>query len=379
LKLDDEQRLLVETVRRLGRDKLLPRALEVANTHEYPWDYWEALKKADLLGIYYPAEWGGGDCGLTTLALVVEELARVSNTAASMVIGQVFGGIPLIELGTDSQKSAYLSRLAAGETLVAMAMTEPGAGSDAAGIESRAVHVGDHYVINGEKCFISNANLAEVVLVYAKTEPSLGAKGISGFLIARDTPGFTITRIEDKMGANAIPTCALSFKDCRIPESQRLGPENAGFTIAMRAFGKVRPVIGARAVGLAQGAFEAVIVHARERRTFGKALGGHQAIAFMIADMATRIEAARNLVYRACEAVESGDPDYERYCAMAKLFATDMAMSVTTDAVQIFGGYGYMRDFPVEHRMREAKVGQIVEGANQIQRLVIARSILGRL
>jgi alkylation response protein AidB-like acyl-CoA dehydrogenase len=181
------------------------------------------------------------------------------------------------------------------------------------------------------------------------------------------------------MGATALPTCALAFRDLRIPAGNRLGPENEGFGIAMRAFGKVRPIIGARAVGLAQGALDATVAHARERKTFGKPLGGHQSIAFLIADMSTEIEAARNLVYRACEAVEAEEPDYERYCAMAKLFATDVAMRVTTDCVQIFGGYGYMKDYPVEHRMREAKVGQIVEGANQIQRIVISRSILGRL
>jgi alkylation response protein AidB-like acyl-CoA dehydrogenase len=379
MRLNEDQKLLLDEVRRLGRERIAPRALEVANTHDYPWHYWEALKSLDLLGIYYPEEWGGGGAGLTTLALVVEQLAYFSNTASSMAIGQVFAGIPLIELGTQEQKEKYLRRLAGGEVLTAMAMTEPSGGSDAAAIESRAVRDGDDYILNGEKCFCSNANIAEVVLVYAKTDPAKGAKGITGFLVDRGTPGFEITRLEDKMGATALPTCALAFRDLRIPAGNRLGPENEGFGIAMRAFGKVRPIIGARAVGLAQGALDATVAHARERKTFGKPLGGHQSIAFLIADMSTEIEAARNLVYRACEAVEAEEPDYERYCAMAKLFATDVAMRVTTDCVQIFGGYGYMKDYPVEHRMREAKVGQIVEGANQIQRIVISRSILGRL
>jgi alkylation response protein AidB-like acyl-CoA dehydrogenase len=379
VRLTEEQQLLVETVKRVGREQIAPRALEVANSHEYPWDWWKTLQKSELLGIYYPTEWGGGGCDLTTLALVVENLAWFSNTAASMVVGLVFGGIPLIELGNPEQQARYLPRLAAGDILTAMAMSEPSGGSDAAAIQSRAIRHGDHYVVNGEKCFCSNANLAEVIIVYAKTDPERGARGITGFLLGPQTPGFEVTRLEDKMGATALPTCALAFRDVRIPVEDRLGPENEGFRIAMHAFGKVRPIIGARAVGLAQGALDAAVSYARERKTFGKPLGGHQAIAFLIADLATEIEAARNLVYRACEAVESEDPDYERYCAMAKLFATDIAMRVTTECVQIFGGYGYMKDYPVEHRMREAKAGQIVEGTNQIQRLVISRSILGRL
>ncbi len=379
MRLSDEQRLLVETVKRVGREQIAPRALEVANSHDFPWDWWKALQKSELLGIYYPTEWGGGGCDLTTLALAVEALAYYSNTAASMLVGLVFGGIPLIELGTPEQQDRYLARLASGQILTAMAMSEPSGGSDAAAIESRAVREGEHYVLNGEKCFCSNANIAEVIIVYAKTDPSRGARGITGFLVGPDTPGFEVTRLEDKMGATALPTCALSLRDVRVPVTDRLGPENDGFSIAMRAFGKVRPIIGARAVGLAQGALDAAVQHSQERRTFGRPLGGHQAIAFLIADLATEIEAARNLVYRACEAVEAQDPDYERYCAMAKMFATDVAMRVTTECVQIFGGYGYMKDYPVEHRMREAKVGQIVEGTNQIQRLVISRSILGRL
>jgi len=375
---DEERETFAAAARKLAEDKVGPRALEIANTHDYPEDLFELLRETGYFGLWIDQRWGGLGLDLWTVCRVVEELATVSNTLASIVIGQLQGTLPILITGSDEIRERYVPDLVAGNIRPAMALTEPDAGSDVAGIKALAVREGDEYVINGRKAFITGASLADVITVYTKLEPGRSTSTIQGFVIPNGTPGMTVGRTEEKMGSTALPTSELILEDCRVPAELALGAPGEGFRSAMKVLEHVRPLIAARAVGLARGALDAAVEYLCEREAFGEPLASLQGLQFKVADMAMGIEAARGLVERACRALDADDPAASRYCAMAKCFATDTAMSVTTEAVQLFGGYGVMRDYPVEHRMREAKVSQIVDGTNEIQRLVIARSVLGR-
>ena len=370
---------LLATIRRLARERIAPIALELANTHEWPEQLFELLRGQGYFGLYYPSEYGGIGLSLRAFSEVIEELAAVSNTAASMVLGQHQAGLSIMAAGTAQQRARWLPALAAGEIKGAMALTEPSAGSDVAGIRTVARQVDGGYVLNGRKCFITLASVADVITIYAKREPGRSTSTIQGFVVPRPSPGLVVGRAEDKMASGALPSCEVILEDCFVPEDAVLGNPGSGFRIAMNVFERARPIIGARAVGLARGAMEAAVDYVKNREAFGRPLSEQQGIQFMVADMATQIEAARALVHRACRAVDEDDPLTPRYCAMAKYFATDVAVSVTADAVQLFGGYGYMRDYPVEHRYREANLGQIVEGTNQIQRMVVGRSVFGQV
>ncbi len=352
---------LIAATRRLARERLAPMALELANAHEWPEHLFELLREHGYFGLYYPSQYGGLGLSLRAFSEIIEELAVVSNTAASVVVGQHQAGLAIMAAGSAEQRARWLPALAAGEIKGAMALTEPNAGSDVAGIRTVARQVEGGYVLNGRKCFITLANVADVITVYAKREPGRSTSTIQGFIVPRGTPGLVV------------------LEDCFISEESVLGSPGSGFRVAMSVFERARPIIGARAVGLARGAMEAAVDYVKNREAFGRPLSDQQGIQFMVADMATQIEAARALVHRACHAVDDDDPLAPRYCAMAKYFATDVSVAVTADAVQLFGGYGYMRDYPVEHRFREAKLGQIVEGTNQIQRLVVGRSVFGQV
>lgn len=372
--VDAEQ--IVAHARALAREKVADRALELANTHDYPHDLFDLFREAGMFALYPDPQWGGLGLPLTTVCAVVEELAQVSATAASMVIGQLQGSLPILAAANDVVRRRYLPGLVEGSLKPAMALTEPSAGSDVAAITTLAQRDGDEFVLNGRKSFITMASLADVIVIYAKLERGRSTDTIQGFAVPRDTPGLVLGRVEDKMATPALPTSELLLEDCRVSGHTQLGEPGTGFRSAMHVLERVRPLIGARAVGLAAGALEVAVDHLRSREAFGGALADLQGLQFMVADMATQIEAARALVARACRAIDTEEPLASRYCAMAKYYATDMAMSVTADAVQLLGGYGCMRDFPVEHRLREAKLGQVVDGTNQVQRLIVARSVL---
>jgi alkylation response protein AidB-like acyl-CoA dehydrogenase len=370
---------LIAATRRFARERLSPMALELANAHEWSEELFELLRGHGYFGLYYPGAYGGLGLSLCAFSEIVEEMAAVSNTAASLVVGQHQAGLAIMAAGSAEQRARWLPALAAGQIKGAMAMTEPNAGSDVAGIRTTARQVGGGYVLNGRKSFITLASVADVITVYAKREPGRSTSTIQGFVVPRDSPGLVVGRAEEKMASGALPSCEVMLEDCFVPEQSVLGSPGSGFRVAMSVFERARPIIGARAVGLARGALEAAIDYVRNREAFGGPLSDQQGIQFMVADMATQLEAARALVRRACQAVDEDDPLAPRYCAMAKYFATDVSVAVTADAVQLFGGYGYMRDYPVEHRFREAKLGQIVEGTNQIQRMIVGRSLFGQV
>jgi alkylation response protein AidB-like acyl-CoA dehydrogenase len=376
--LDAEtRREIIELAKSIARKDIAPRALEIAHSHEYPQEIFEVFRDCGLFALFFPSKWGGLDADLQTCCDVVEAIATVCNTSASLLIAQAFGGLPILVAGNDEQRQEYLPGIASGQLRCAMAMTEPIAGSDPAGIRTLARKTADGYVLNGQKCFITLANIADVITVYAKLEPGRSTSRIQGFLVPGGTQGLRIGRLEEKMGATAIATCEVFLEDCFVPDSAVMGAPGTGFRVAMQVFERVRPIIGARSVGIAQGAFDVAVAHIQERHAFEQPLAAKQGLQFMVAEMATAIEASRGLVRRACEAIDGNDPLAGRYAAMAKLFATDSAMRVTTDAVQLLGGYGFLTDYPTAHRMREAKLGQIVEGTSEIQKVVIARSYLG--
>jgi alkylation response protein AidB-like acyl-CoA dehydrogenase len=376
---DDERAALVDATRKLAQEKIAPRALELANTHDYPVWLFELLRDAGYFGLWIEPRWGGLGIDLLTLARVIEELAVVSNTAASLVIGQLQGTLPIVITGSDEVRARYVPDLVAGRIRPAMALTEPDAGSDVAGIKTLARPDGEDFILSGRKTFITGAALADVITVYAKLEPGRSTRSIQGFLVPTGTPGLSIGRTEEKMASSALPTSEVILDACRVPAELRLGDVGTGFRSAMRVLEHVRPLIAARAVGLARGALEDAVSYVNGRDAFGAPLSQLQGLQFKIADMAIGIEAARGLVERACRALDQGDPDASRFCAMAKAFATDTAMSITIDAVQLLGGYGVMKDYPVEARLREAKISQIVDGTNEVQRIVVARSVIAAL
>lgn len=379
-RLTEEQELLRATVRRLAEERIAPRAAEIDRTAEFPWDVKELLAEHEILAIAYPAEHGGLGGDLLTLCLAIEELSRVCATTGLILAVQALGSLPLQLAGSEEQKARWLPDLAAGRRLVAFAMTEPEAGSDPAAMRMRASRDGDGYRLDGTKRFISQGGVADLYAVFAVTDPAVRrGHGISCFMVDADALGFSVARLEHKMGIRGSTTAELVFDGVRVGADRLVGAEGEGFGIGLRTLDRSRPGIAAQAVGIAQGATEVAIRHAAQRVQFGRPIAEHQMVAAMLADMATRTEAARQLLYRACVEIEAGGREATLYAAMCKLFAGDTAMAVTTDAVQVLGGYGYTVDYPVERMMRDAKVTQLYEGTQQIQRLVIARELLARL
>ena len=374
--LSEEHQLLRKAVRELAEDKIAPRAAAIDEAAEYPWDVHEALKRADLLAIHVPEQFGGAGADRIAHSIVVEEIARVCASSSLIVAGNKLGTMGLILSGSEELKSAYLPAVAAGTATFSYALSEREAGSDAAAMRTRAVRDGDSYVLNGTKCWITGAGVNTHYTVMASTDASKGAKGISAFVVHADDPGFSVGTKERKLGIKGSPTCEIYFENCRIPVGRIIGAEGTGFITALKTLDHTRSMIGAQAVGIAQGALDAAVAYVKERRQFGKAVAEFQGVQFMLADMAMKTEAARHLVYAANASAERGDKDLTFLSSAAKTFASDTAMQVTTDAVQLFGGYGYTRDFPVERMMRDAKITQIYEGTNQIQRMVMARAIL---
>jgi alkylation response protein AidB-like acyl-CoA dehydrogenase len=379
--LSDEQREIQELVRTLARERVAPRAAEIDRSAEFPWDMVELLREHDLLGLPFDEQYGGTGTGALMVLVAIEELSKVCATTGLILAVQELGSLGLKLAGTDDQKARYLPRLASGEWLPAYALTEPGSGSDSAAMRTEARREGDEYVLNGGKRFITNAGVAELYTVFAKTDPGAGHSGISAFLVEASAPGFEVGRIEPKMGIKGSTTGEIFLNDCRVPASNLLGEEGEGFPIAMRVLDRSRPGIGAQGLGLAQGATDYALEYAKSRETMGKPIAEHQLIGATLADMETKCEAGRGLLYRCGRMIDEGvdGPELTKISAMAKLFCTDVAMEVTTDAVQILGGYGYIQEYPVERMMRDAKITQIYEGTNQIQRLVIARAMINEL
>jgi alkylation response protein AidB-like acyl-CoA dehydrogenase len=376
--LSDEQREIRDLVRTLARDRVAPRAAEIDKKGEFPWDMVELFKEHELFGLPFEEQYGGSATGALMVIVAIEELSKVCATTGLILAVQELGSLGIKLAGTEEQKQRFLPRLASGEWLAAYALTEPGSGSDSAAMRTEARLNGDEYVINGSKRFITNAGVAGLYTVFAKTDPEKGHSGISAFAVEADAPGFEVGRIEPKMGIKGSTTGEIFFNDLRIPADNLLGDEGDGFKIAMRILDRSRPGIAAQGLGLAQGATDYALEYAKSRETMGKPIAQHQLIAASLADMETKCEAARGLLYKIGMMIDEGAPDDEltKVSAMAKLYCTDVAMEVTTDAVQILGGYGYMQEYPVERMMRDAKITQIYEGTNQIQRLVIAREML---
>ena len=353
-----------------------PVAAELDRTGEYPWSVIEALREADLMGIWIPEAYGGQGAGVLDMCVVVEELSRACGGVGVAYAVNALGSFPIILLGTEEQKRAYLPDIAKGDKLIAFGLSEKASGSDAGSLRARAVTDGDGYVINGEKKWTTNANAAGIYTVYASTNPERGTRGASAFIVEKGAEGFEIGKREDLMGIRCVPVHELHFRDCRVGADRLMGgKEGIGFANAMMTLDRARPGVAAQAVGLAQGALEWAIRYTGERQQFGQSVMSFQAIQFMLADMAIQVEAARQLVYTAARALDAGVPNVSRLAAMSKVMATDTAMRVTTDAVQLFGGYGYCKDYPIEKYMRDAKITQIYEGTNQIQRVVIGRAL----
>jgi alkylation response protein AidB-like acyl-CoA dehydrogenase len=377
--LSAEERLMVEAVEQLARERIAPRAAEIDRTNEYPWDIKDVLAEQGVLMMPFPADYGGVGASELAFACAVEAVARVSMSASLILAMQQLGALPILLGGSEEQKHRYLPPLASGEWLVAYGLTEPGAGSDIAAIRTRAERQGDHYLLTGGKQFITNAGLAHINVIFAVTEPARGADGgISTFIVEAGTPGFRAGKIEDTMGIRGSQNGELLLDHCVVPAENRIGQEGDGYRLALATFDRARVGIGAQAVGVARGAFEYAVQYARQRVQFGKPIAEHEGLQFLIADLATQIDAARLLVHRAATLLDDHAPALAvtRATAMAKLFASDVAMRVTTEAVQLLGGYGYTREYPVERMMRDAKITQIYEGTTQMQRLAIARAIL---
>jgi butyryl-CoA dehydrogenase len=376
--LTDDQRMIRDLARKIARERIAPHAAHYDETETYPEESMRAILESGLFGIWVPEEYGGSAMGCLALSLVSEEIAAACAATATQYLDQPLGGLPILLAGTAEQKKKYLSRMATGEVLSAYSLSEPGAGSDAAGLRTTAVRKGDHYVLNGSKQWCTNGDHADVVTVFATVDPAKRAKGVTAFLVEKGTPGFSVGKKEKKLGIRASPTVALHFSDCAVPVEQRLGAEGEGFRIAMKTLDITRPATGSMAVGIAQAALDAAVGYARERQQFGQPIGAFQGIQFMLADMAMAVHGARLMVHHSARQVDAGIVDNTLEASMAKCFAADAAMKVTIDAVQVFGGYGYTREYPVERYMRDAKIMQIYEGTNQIQRVIIAKELFDR-
>jgi butyryl-CoA dehydrogenase/acyl-CoA dehydrogenase len=378
-KLTDEQEAFRASIRQLAEDKIAPRAAAIDAEDEYPWDIDELLVRNGFAGVSYPEEHGGAGGGAVELCLLVEEISRHSGGVSLIPTVNKLGAIPVLLAGTDDQKRLVCEGITAGAHRMCYCLTEPGSGSDAAAMKSRARRDGDEWVLTGSKRFITGAGAADLYTYFAVTDPEAKkGRGITAFLVDSSMEGFALGRKEDKMGIRGSPTREVVLEECRVPAANVIGEVNDGFRLAMRTLDFSRPTIAAQALGLAQGAFDAAVDYCADREQFGRPVSDQQGMQFMFADMAMKIETARLAVYRAATAVDDGDKDVSYWAAIAKCYASDAAMSVTTDCVQALGGYGYIRDYPVERAMRDAKITQIYEGTNQIQRVVIARRIFGR-
>lgn len=374
--LTEEQKMIVELTRKIAEEKITPLVARYDESEEFPWEIMKLLSDADLFGVYIPQEYGGLGGGVFELSLVTEELSRICGGIAICYAASALGTYPILLFGNEEQKKKYLPDLAKGTKLAAFALTEPNAGSDAAGIQTTAKKAEGHYILNGTKQWITNGGEAEIYTVIAMTDRTKGARGATAFILEKGMEGFNFGKKEKKMGIRASATRELIFSDCKISADRVLGKEGMGFLVAMKTFDASRPGVAAQALGIAQGALEDAVKYSRQRIQFGKPISSFQAIQHMLADMATQVEAARALIYAVARMIDSGAKDIAKESAMSKMFASDVAMKVTTDAVQIFGGYGYMREYPVEKRMRDAKITQIYEGTNQIQRNIIALQLI---
>jgi alkylation response protein AidB-like acyl-CoA dehydrogenase len=375
--LTDEQRMVQAMAREFAESEIRPIADEIDREGRFPHETVKRMGELGLLGMTVPERWGGAGGDAVSFALATIEIARVcASHAVVMIVNNSLYCEPVATWGTEAQKTRFLTPYAQGTRLGCFALTEPEAGSDAANQQTMAVRDGDHYVVTGRKRFITNGREASAALVFCQTDRSLGHRGIIALLVEKGTPGFTVARTEDKLGIRASDTAELVFEDCRVPVANRLGEEGQGFKIAMATLTSSRIAIGAQGVGIAEGAFALALNYARERRTFGVPIGQHQMVQWMLADMATGIEAARWLTLRAAALKDAGRP-YTKEASMAKLFAAETAMRVTTDAIQIHGGYGYIREYQVERYFRDAKILQLYEGTSQIQKIIIAREVLG--
>jgi alkylation response protein AidB-like acyl-CoA dehydrogenase len=368
-----EHRDFLDGIRQVVLGKVAPRATEVDRTSEYPWDIRQAFAEADILALPFAEEYGGTGTGTLMLQMAVEEIAKVSASCALILMVQELGSLPIQLFGSDEQKQRFLPRCATGEWSPAFALSEPEAGSDPAGMRTTAVRDGSEWVINGQKNWISNASIADFYVVFAKTDREGGR--ISAFIVEKDRDGFDPGHLEHKLGIKGSPTGSPSFTDVRVPDENLLGAEGKGLSLALTVLERTRLGAAAQAVGIAQGATDYANQYSKERIAFGKPINQLQGLQFKLADMETKTAAARELLYKACAMADRGEPSLGKYTSMAKLFASDVAMEVTVDAVQVLGGYGYVEDYPVERMMRDAKITQIYEGTNEIQRVVIARAM----
>ncbi len=374
--LTEEQQMVRDLARLIAEDKVVPVCAELDEKGEYPWEIIKVLAQSDMIGLFIPEEYGGLGKGCLELCLVVEELSCACVGVSTTYAANALGTFPLLIFGSDEQKKQYLPDIAAGKRLVAFGLTEANAGSDAGGIQTTARLDGNEYVLNGTKQWITNGGEAEIYTIIAITDKSKGPRGASAFVVEKGTPGFTFGKKENKLGIRASSTRELIFDNCRIPKKNIIAKEGMGFIVAMKTLDQSRTGVGAQGLGVAQGAFDEAVKFARQRHQFGHPIISFQAIQHMLADMAIQIEAARSLVYSVARYVDSGAKDISKESAMAKTYATDVGMKVTIDAMQVMGGAGYMKEYPVEKMMRDAKILQIYEGTNQIQRNVIGQSLI---
>ncbi|MCM8777285.1 MAG: acyl-CoA dehydrogenase family protein [Candidatus Omnitrophica bacterium] len=377
--LTEEQQMIKDLARRIAEEKILPVRAEYDEKEQFPWDVVKALAKADLFGVYIPEEYEGMGFGVFELCLAIEELSRICGGIALAYAGTALGTFPILLFGNEQQKKKYLPYIAKGEKLAAFGVTESGAGSDITTLDTTAKKEGDYYILNGTKQWITNGGEAEIYVVIAATDKNKGPRGLSAFIVEKGMEGFNFGKKENKLGIRASATRELVFENCKVPADNLLGKEGMGFIITLKNFDASRPGVAAQALGIAQGAFEAAVEYARQRKQFGQPIISFQAVQHILADMATQIEATRALIYQTARTIDAGGKDYSGYSAMCKLFASDVAMKVTTDAIQIFGGYGYMKEYPVEKMFRDAKITQIYEGTNQMQRNFIASDIIKKV
>jgi butyryl-CoA dehydrogenase len=374
--ITEEQKMIRDLCRQITEEKIMPVAAELDKSEEFPWEVMKVIAQSDLFGLYIEEKYGGMGGGILDLCIATEEFSRGCGGIAVCYAASALGTYPIILYGNEEQKNKYLPQVAKGKRISAFGLTEPAAGSDASAIQTTAKKVGDHYILNGTKHFITNGGDAEIYTIIAMTDKTKGARGASAFIVEKGTPGFTFGKKEDKMGIRASSTRELIFTDCKVPKENLLSKEGMGFIVTMKTFDMSRPGVAAQALGIAQGALDAAVKYSKERVQFGKPISSFQGIQFMLADMATKVEAARALIYATAREIDNGNKNVGKDSAMAKLFASDVAMEVTTDAVQIFGGYGYMKEYPAEKYMRDAKITQIYEGTNQIQRNIIALALI---
>jgi len=376
--LTEEQQMIIDICRQIVDERIIPARAELDEKGIFPTEILKEVGKSDLFRLFVPEEYGGMGTGIFEVCIATEELSRGDMGVATSYAASGLGFIPILIYGSEEQKKKYLPQLASGEKLAAFGLTESEAGSDVGGIRTTAKLDGDYYILNGTKQWISNGGEADIYTIFAMTDPGKGARGASTFIVEKGTPGFDFGKKEDKLGIRSSTTRELIFTDCKIPRGNIITREGMGFIIAMKTFDQSRPAVGAQAVGVAQAALEEALNYSKVRKQFGNTISSFQAIQHMLADMATYVEAARALIYHTAKVIDSGEKNVGRLSAMSKLFASDMAMKVTIDAVQILGGYGYMKDYPVERMMRDAKITQIYEGTNQIQRNIIALDLIKR-